>query len=166
MKNTGEGADEVITVLHHFHRDGAAGYALNGIEFADGTSWDAAKIKTLVQAGTAGADAPGNSQAKSLGSIDMLYAYAGNDTLNGGADIAYLYEGLGSSPRRGAAGVHSDLHGEAGSAVESTVLANNHIDKLVSAMAGYGAPGGAGSVAPRHGQDEWQAVITAVWQAT
>ena len=48
------------------------GYALNGIEFADGTSWDAAKIKTLVQAGTAGADTPsnstsGNSHAKSLG---------------------------------------------------------------------------------------------------
>ena len=48
VKNTGEGADEVITVYHHFLRDGAAGYALNAIEFADGTRWDAARINPSV----------------------------------------------------------------------------------------------------------------------
>ena len=114
---------------------------------------------------------PGNRHAKSLGSIDMFYGYAGNDTLHGGAGIDYRDNGLGRSPRRGAAGVHSDRHGDAGRddprdrrEVESAILANNHIDKLVSAMAGYGAASGAGSVAPRSGQDEWQAVIATAWQ--
>ena len=87
VKNTGEGADEVITVYFYFYRDGAGGYALNAIEFADGTSWDAARIKTLVQAGTASANAPSHSHKNlnGLGGIDTLYGYVGNDTLHGGA---------------------------------------------------------------------------------
>ena len=101
VKNTGEGADEVITVYHHFYRDGAGGYALNAIEFADGTSWDVARIKTLVQAGTAGANAPSHSHShksrNGLVGIDTLYGYVGNNTLHGAAGIHSFYEGRGHS---------------------------------------------------------------------
>ena len=109
VKNTGEGADEVITVYFYFYRDGAGGYALNAIEFADGTSWDMARIKTLVQAGTASANAPIHNHSHShshshkslngLGGIDSLYGYIGNDALHGGAGIHSLYEGRGNSAR-------------------------------------------------------------------
>ena len=85
LKNTGEGADEVITVYHQFYRDSASGYALNAIEFADGTSWDAARIKILVQEGTAGADTLlGYATADTLnglGSNDTLRGNGGNDTM-------------------------------------------------------------------------------------
>ena len=176
VKNTGEGADEVITVYHYFIQDGAGGYALNAIEFADGTNWDVARIKTLVQAGTASANAPSHSHShksrNGLGGIDTLYSYVGNDTLHGGAGIHSLYEGRSNSTRRGVAAAQGDRHGGAGrdtplhsTRAESVVLANNQLDKLVNAMAGYSAPGGVGNVAPQTVQDEWQAVITTAWQA-
>ena len=176
----GNGADEVITVYFYFYRDGAGGYALNAIEFADGTSWDVARIKTLVQAGTASANAPSQSHSHSqshkslngLGGIDMLYSYVGNDPLHGGAGIHSLYEGRGNSTRRGVAAARGDRHGGPGcetplhsTRAESIVLANNQLDKLVNAIAGYSAPGGIGNVAPQTVQDEWQAVITTAWQA-
>ena len=133
-----------------------------------------------MQAGTTSANAPSHSHSHShshksrsgLGGIDTLYGYVGNDALHGGAGIHSLYEGRGNSTRRGVAAARGDRHGGAGrdtllhsTRAESVVLANNHLDKLVNAMAGYSAPGGVGNVAPQTVQDEWQAVITTAWQA-
>ena len=39
---------EVITVSSYFRGDGAGGYALDAIEFADGTVWDIDTVKTMV----------------------------------------------------------------------------------------------------------------------
>ncbi len=45
---------EMITVERHFLWYGASGYALNAIEFADGTSWDVDTVKAMVLQGTDG----------------------------------------------------------------------------------------------------------------
>src|SRR5690606_13380112 len=77
-----------ITVSSYFHNDGAGGYALNAIEFADGTVWDIDTVKGLVQQGGEGADQlygyAGADTLNGLGGNDTLYGAAGNDTLSGG----------------------------------------------------------------------------------
>ncbi len=45
-------------------------------------------------------------------------------------------------------------------------LLNNQVEQLVSAMASYNVPSGAGSVVPQDVKDELQSVITAAWQTT
>ena len=85
---TVQSTGEVITVSSYFHGDGAGGYALNAIEFADGTVWDIDTVKGLVQQGGETADQlygyAGDDTLNGLGGNDTLYGAAGNDTLNGG----------------------------------------------------------------------------------
>ena len=45
-------------------------------------------------------------------------------------------------------------------------LLNSQVEQLVSAMASYNVPSGAGSVVPQDVKDELQSVITAAWQTT
>ena len=45
-----------------------------------------------------------------------------------------------------------------------SVLLNNQVEQLVSAMAAYAVPSGAGNVVPQEVQDALQPVITASWQ--
>ncbi len=47
-----------------------------------------------------------------------------------------------------------------------SVLLNNQVEQLVSAMASYSVPSGAGNVIPQDVKDELQSVITAAWQTT
>ncbi|AUZ84679.1 calcium-binding protein [Methylophaga nitratireducenticrescens] len=79
---------EIITVQSYFHNDGDGGYALNAIEFADGTAWNLDAVKDLVQQGSEGTDVLYGYAEKDtldgLGGNDTLYGAAGNDTLNGG----------------------------------------------------------------------------------
>ncbi|PID55191.1 MAG: hypothetical protein CR978_00350 [Gammaproteobacteria bacterium] len=42
----------MITVGHYFNGDGAAGFALDAIEFADGTSWDLNSVNNLILRGS------------------------------------------------------------------------------------------------------------------
>src|SRR5690606_3433819 len=85
---TVQSTGEVITVSSYFHNDGAGGYALNAIEFADGTVWNYDDVKIMSSGGTAGADtlygAAEDDYLNGLGGNDTLYGAAGNDTLNGG----------------------------------------------------------------------------------
>ena len=75
------GTNDSLHVSNYFYKDGASSYAVERIKFADGTSWDIEEVKRRVQLGTAG--------------NDVLYGYAGADTLNGGegADTLYGYAG-------------------------------------------------------------------------
>jgi len=50
--------------------------------------------------------------------------------------------------------------------VGASVLLNNQVDQLVSAMAAYSVPSGAGNVIPQDVKDELQPVIVATWQTT
>ena len=278
VKNTGEGADEVITVRDYFNGDGAGGYALNEIRFADGTSWDIARIKAMVQAGTVGNDTlhgyttadtisgaggndtiydhggndtlngdagndtlwggSGNDTLNGGAGTDTLRGESGNDTLNGGANNDTLYGGSGNDTLRGGSG-NDHLQGDGGSdtyvfntgfgadtihnhdtqagsvdiaqfsgvSIENlwfsrsgnnlqinvagsddqvtinhwytnsgyqldsikagtSVLLNNKVDQLVSAMASYSVPSGVGTVIPEATMNSLRPVITAAWQAS
>ncbi len=126
---------EVITVWNYFSGDGAGGYALNAIEFADGTSWDVDTVKAKVLQGTDGDDfiqgyasddvingGAGNDSIWGGGGTDTLsggegddrlYGEGGNDTLNGGDGSDTLSGGNGDDTLRGGAGSDS-LDGGAG----------------------------------------------------
>ncbi len=127
---------EVITVWNYFRDDGAGGYALNAIEFADGTSWDVDTVKAKVLQGTDGNDGisgfasddvinggAGNDSiwggygADTLSGgegDDRLYGGNGNDTLNGGDGRDTLYGENGDDTLRGGAGSGDNLFGGAG----------------------------------------------------
>ncbi len=81
---------EKITVNNFFTSDASGGYQLNAIEFEDGTRWTTAMIKSMVQ------------QATDVD--DILYGYAGADTLFAGAGNDTLYGNNGADT----------LHGEDG----------------------------------------------------
>ncbi|WP_204903006.1 calcium-binding protein, partial [Microbulbifer mangrovi] len=49
--------------------------------------------------------------------------------------------------------------------VGSSVLLNSQVEKLVSAMASYSVPSGAGNVIPQDVKEELQPVLTDSWQA-
>ncbi|MCG7977901.1 MAG: RTX toxin, partial [Candidatus Thiodiazotropha endolucinida] len=48
--------------------------------------------------------------------------------------------------------------------VGASTLLNNQVDQLVTAMAAYDVPSGAGSVIPQNVRDELQIVISETWQ--
>ncbi len=109
---------EVITVWRYFHGDGAGGYALNAIEFADGTSWDVDTVKAKVLQGT-----DGNDNMTGFASDDVMNGGDGNDrlsggngddTLNGGDGLDRLYGDNGDDTLRGGAGNGDSLNGGAG----------------------------------------------------
>ena len=106
LRLTLQSTGEVITVLSYFVGDGAGGYALNSIEFADGTHASIDTIKALVLQGTAG--------------DDTLYGYATDDTLYGGAGNDTLYGGAGHDILKGG-GVGSENYLEGGSGNDTYV---------------------------------------------
>jgi Ca2+-binding RTX toxin-like protein len=94
---------EVITVQSYFSN---SSYALNGIEFADGTAWD---LSLAVQAGSTGDDIlsndalggilsgnSGNDVLYGLGGSDALYGDNGDDVLSGGAGNDIIDGGIGN----------------------------------------------------------------------
>ncbi len=127
---------EVVTVSTYFYNDGAGGYTLDAIEFADGVSWDVNAVKAITSGGTEGADVlqgtAGADYINGLGGADRLYGKEGDDTLDGGAgnDWVYgdagndvldggegsdvLYGGAGDDVLRGGAGTNDYLSGDAG----------------------------------------------------
>ncbi|NYZ69729.1 calcium-binding protein, partial [Endozoicomonas sp. SM1973] len=108
LKLTLQSTGEVITVSNYFNKDGNGGYALNAIEFADGTRWDIDTIKTLAQQATA--------------NNDYLYGYANEDTLNGldGNDTA------GNDTLSGGAG-NDNVQGQDGDDVVSGDAGNDYV---------------------------------------
>ncbi|WP_236598189.1 calcium-binding protein [Alicycliphilus denitrificans] len=96
------GSTDQVTVQSYFSADGLSpqGYALDLIRFDDGTGWDLAQVKVMVQQGTDGNDtlygyADGGTLSGGLDD-DILYGYGGNDRLEGGAGSDSLYGGLGN----------------------------------------------------------------------
>ena len=111
-----QSSGEVVTVSNQFLADGSE-YALNAIEFDDGTVWDAATIKATVQQGTAGddrlySDAVGDT-LDGLAGNDVVYGADGNDTLHGGDDNDRLYGRNGDDMLYGDAG-DDVIYGQAG----------------------------------------------------
>ena len=103
----------------HFSADGLSewGYAIDQLQFADGTVWDGAQIKALVQRSTDGDDtlygyAVNDNLSGGLGN-DSLYGYAGDDRLDGGQGNDSLQGGLGNDTLEGGEGSDS-LSGDEG----------------------------------------------------
>ncbi|WP_267872151.1 calcium-binding protein, partial [Massilia niastensis] len=112
-----EGAADKISVFSYFDTDGASSYAVETIQFADGTIWNVATVKAKVLAGTAGDDTiAGYSSADTLNGLDgndTQRGWEGNDTINGGNGRDTLYGDEGDDAVRGDAGADS-LHGGVG----------------------------------------------------
>ncbi len=89
------------------------------VQFADGTLWDAATLKTLSKGvATEGNDDLQGDESSAdilngLGGDDSLYGLSGNDTLNGGAGNDRLFGGAGMDTLDGGAG-NDSLYGDAG----------------------------------------------------
>ncbi|SDX26766.1 calcium-binding protein, partial [Nitrosomonas communis] len=107
-----------ITVSNYFYQDGAGPYALDAIEFSDGTSWDVATVKQKVLQGTSGADNltgfASNDSMNGLAGNDTLSGGNGNDVLDGGDGTDVLYGGAGDDTLSGGAGTNDSLTGDAG----------------------------------------------------
>ncbi len=252
---------EVIKVGNYFRGDGTGGYALNAIEFADGTSWDLGTVKAMALEGTAGNDkmtgyatddvingaagndwiygGSGDDTVYGDEGNDYLYGNAGNDVLNGGDGSDHINGGAGDDTIRGGASNGDYLSGDSGNdtylfstgdgvdtisnydtntasldvvyfedvsiedlwfsrsgnhleitvagtddrvrianwysntnyqldqiEVGTSTLLNNQVDQLVSAMAAFDVPGGAGNVIPQDVIDQLQPVLVESWQVS
>ncbi len=124
IKSTGK----IINVSNYFYEGGGGIYALDGIEFSDGTLWNDAMIKQMVIQATAGNDNiigfESDESIEGLNGDDTIFGAGGNDTLNGndgndilngtgGNDILEggngndtLFGGTGDDTLRGGTGVN------------------------------------------------------------
>ncbi|RMR74285.1 Calcium binding hemolysin protein [Pseudomonas savastanoi pv. fraxini] len=117
---------EILRVSSHFAVDQTYGYAINQLQFADGTVWDQAKITSALLIGTEGSDSIiGYATADELAGLegddvlngragdDLLSGGEGRDTLNGEDGDDTLLGGLGNDTLNGGAG-NDTLDGGAG----------------------------------------------------
>ncbi|MDR4515561.1 calcium-binding protein [Nitrosomonas sp.] len=127
---------EKIRAVNYFYLDADNTYALDAIEFSDGTSWDIATVKQLALTGTTGDDTmygfvtddtidgqggndtinggEGNDTLYGGSGNDRLYGVNGNDLLYGGDGSDTVYGGLGDDTLSGGAGTNDWLTGDAG----------------------------------------------------
>ncbi|WP_301948936.1 calcium-binding protein, partial [Xanthomonas fragariae] len=144
-----KGTSDTVRVNSYFYADATYGYQVEDVRFADGTSWDIAAIKALVQVATDGNDAlTGYAGADTLngglgddslsgregddvlqGGIgaDTLSADAGNDTLDGGDQNDRLNGGTGNDLLLGGVG-NDSLFGEDGDDVLDGGAGNDTLD--------------------------------------
>ncbi len=110
IKNTGK----VINVTNHFYEDDNGIYALDIVEFNDGTLWNGVMIKQMVMQSTAGNDNiigfASDDTVDGLGGDDILLGVGGNDTLSGNTGNDSLNGGEGNDTLDGGDG-NDTLHG-------------------------------------------------------
>lgn len=110
-----------IRVQTFFHEDGAGGYQIDRIDFADGTQWDVTAIKQMALQSTGGADqltgyasgdvidgGIGDDRIEGLDGDDTLIGGLGNEWLSGGAGNDVLIGGSGNDHVYG--GIGSDTY--------------------------------------------------------
>ncbi len=138
------GSDRV-TVQYYFSSDATSPYRVDQVRFADGTSWDVAAIKALVQVPTSGDDNlygyASDDVLNGLAGNDTLRGYGGNDTLRGDAGADTLFGGDGNDSIDG--GADNDyLYGEAGN---DSLLGGSGNDTLYGGAGNDTLEGGAGN---------------------
>ncbi|WP_269439351.1 beta strand repeat-containing protein, partial [Ralstonia pseudosolanacearum] len=134
-----------VTVQSYFNSDATGPYRIDEVRFADGTSWDVAAVKTLVQAPTSGADNlygyASDDNLNGLDGNDTLRGYGGNDTLRGEAGADNLFGGDGNDVLDG--GADNDyLYGESG---DDSLLGGSGNDNLYGGNSNDTLEGGAGN---------------------
>nr|WP_072281405.1 calcium-binding protein [Rappaport israeli] len=114
--------NQTITVQQYFNRAGAEDSAIKMIRFADGSGWDIAAVKQLVQQhtpqdevlyGYQGADALSGGEGN-----DRLYGYEGDDYLKGDEGDDFLYGGAGEDILKGGQGADVLEGGEGNDVLE------------------------------------------------
>ncbi len=142
---TFQSTGEVITVQNYFSQDGTGGYALNAIEFADGTSWDLTVVKEKVQQSSDGDDAlygyDIDDTLAGEGGNDSIYGGGGNDTLLGGEGNDTIRGDYGQDHVQGDAG-NDRLYGGHGNDV---LLGMEGDDTLYGDVGNDHLSGGAGN---------------------
>ncbi|MGA4168694.1 calcium-binding protein [Ralstonia nicotianae] len=138
-------SSDKITVQSYFYSDATGPYRIDQVHFADGTSWDVAAVKALVQVPTSGADNlygyASDDVLNGLDGNDTLRGYGGNDTLRGDAGADTLYGGDGNDSIDG--GADNDyLYGEAG---DDRLLGGSGNDTLYGGNGNDTLEGGAGN---------------------
>jgi Ca2+-binding RTX toxin-like protein len=96
---------DLVTVAGNFD---IAGSAIERVEFADGTAWDASVVSAASYLGTAGPDTffgtEVNEHMLGLAGNDDLEGFGGDDVLEGGADADTLQGGAGADTLLGGDG--------------------------------------------------------------
>ena len=120
------GTTDTLTVANFFVGDGTGGYAIEQMNFADGTFWDLAAIKAQALLPTANADdvtgyasddqinagdgndrvwaRAGNDVVQAGAGNDQLWGEDGNDVLSGGDGADTMFAGIGNDVIEGGAG--------------------------------------------------------------
>ncbi len=103
------GTADTLTVAGHFWNDaGVPGYRVEEIRFADGTVWDAERVRAAVLAGTDAAQTitgyAGADVIDAGGGADVVYGRGGDDTIGGGSGDDTLQGEEGDDVLDGGAG--------------------------------------------------------------
>ncbi|MGA3846913.1 calcium-binding protein [Ralstonia nicotianae] len=138
-------SSDKVTVQSYFNSDATGPYRIDQVRFADGTSWDVAAVKALVQVPTSGADNlygyASDDVLNGLDGNDTIRGYGGNDTLRGEAGADNLFGGDGNDVLDG--GADNDyLYGEAG---DDRLLGGSGNDTLYGGNGNDTLEGGAGN---------------------
>lgn len=108
--------NDAITVQGYFNTQDNTG-KVDQIKFADGTVWNVAAVRAIVDAVTESNDTlqgySWDDNLNGLGGNDAIFGYAGNDTLSGGAGNDSLDGGTGNNLLQGGSG-NDFLQGGAG----------------------------------------------------
>ncbi len=128
--------NDSITVENYFYQDALDSWAVDFIEFEDGTTWDIDFVKDSVLQGSSGDDI---RQAFSTGST--IDGQAGDDTLNGGRGDDTLIGGEGNDLLSGDSG-NDVLDGGDGN---DTLTGGYGDDTLIAGAGTDHLTGGAGS---------------------
>ncbi|UJP04537.1 MAG: hypothetical protein LZF61_06555, partial [Nitrosomonas sp.] len=113
------GTTDKVTVSAFFYTDDPANTynEIQQVQFADGTTWDIAKIKTLVITGNDTAQTltgyTGADTINALGGNDTVFGQGGGDILDGGVGADSVYGGDGNDTLNGGAD-NDTLNGDAG----------------------------------------------------
>ena len=102
-----------VTISNYFIDDAAGGHQIDQIRFHDGTVWDVAAVKPMVQVASDNSDElhgySGSEVLGGLGGDDSIFGHDGDDTLNGGAGNDTLDGGRGSDTYMFSIGDGSDV---------------------------------------------------------
>ncbi|WP_327194638.1 calcium-binding protein, partial [Pseudomonas syringae] len=122
---------ETLRVSSHFYSDQSYGYAINQLQFADGTLWNEAQITAALLIGTEGDDSvtgyASDDNLTGLAGNDSLSGRAGDDVLDGGDGKDTLYGEDGNDALLGGAG-NDSLSGGAGNDLLDGGAGNDSLD--------------------------------------
>ena len=165
------GTSDQITIFSYFDADGTSnnGYAVDTIQFSDGTTWNIATIKAKVLAATENNDTiAGYSGADAINGLDgsdSLRGWDGNDTLSGGNGSDTLDGDDGNDLLKGDAG-NDSLYGGNGNDYLAGATGNDRLygddgnDTLDGGAGNDYLAGGAGADVYRFGKGSGQDTIS------